>query len=554
MGIRAFLLVMILCLPWYAKAQSTQKTIDSLLAALPPAKDDTNKVRLLTEISRAYFQVDPVEGIKFGKYALELSQDLKYPFGEVISYNAIARCYAAQNDWSSALHYYSIALEKAEKLKLYKITGDQHLGISNIYARKREFDRSLSHIKLAQAAYDKDGVKNQQMVMNSFATVYTNKGEHTTALKYYWDGIAMEKADNAQPAVLATLYSNIGGNHLLLKNYDSGLYYLLKALEYNIATGNHISTTSNLNNISNLYTALANLKAAELPPGLRDRNENLAKALAYEQQALELTYKASLPYYRQGTYENFAYTYESMGDYKMALEYASLSYELRDSLWQMSKEREFARVEAEARFQKATDSLRYENLELKRKRGIRTSMIGIIVIAAIGCIAVINMQKQKHKQKRKMAEAERQRVEELAQQQLKDFTTHIQEKNELIEVITTEIEKLKLGDSGSAGIIDEAVLRELETSVLVTDEQWDRFKSSFDKIHSGYLSRLKNKLPDVTPAETRFIVLSKLNLSAKEMAGMLGVSSPAVRASKYRLMKKLGIEDDAVLDNLIQSI
>jgi DNA-binding CsgD family transcriptional regulator len=35
---------------------------------------------------------------------------------------------------------------------------------------------------------------------------------------------------------------------------------------------------------------------------------------------------------------------------------------------------------------------------------------------------------------------------------------------------------------------------------------------------------------------------------------MLGITPPAVRASKYRLMKKLGFEDDLQLDELIQRI
>ena len=102
--------------------------------------------------------------------------------------------------------------------------------------------------------------------------------------------------------------------------------------------------------------------------------------------------------------------------------------------------------------------------------------------------------------------------------------------------------------------VEYDLLHEMKQAILLTDEQWDDFKNNFEKIHKGYLARLREKVPDITPAETRFFVLSKLRLSNKEMAGMLGISTQAIRVMKHRLMKKLQIEEDADLDKMIQSI
>jgi DNA-binding CsgD family transcriptional regulator len=50
------------------------------------------------------------------------------------------------------------------------------------------------------------------------------------------------------------------------------------------------------------------------------------------------------------------------------------------------------------------------------------------------------------------------------------------------------------------------------------------------------------------------MVLAKLKLSNKEMAGMLGVSMQGVRNYKYRLRKKLNLPEDGDIDSLVDII
>ena len=68
------------------------------------------------------------------------------------------------------------------------------------------------------------------------------------------------------------------------------------------------------------------------------------------------------------------------------------------------------------------------------------------------------------------------------------------------------------------------------------------------------MQRLREKLPQLSPADTRYIVLSKLNLTSREMASMLGVRPDAIRLYRHRLRKKLQITDDKTLEELIRSI
>jgi DNA-binding CsgD family transcriptional regulator len=65
---------------------------------------------------------------------------------------------------------------------------------------------------------------------------------------------------------------------------------------------------------------------------------------------------------------------------------------------------------------------------------------------------------------------------------------------------------------------------------------------------------MRVKLPDLTPAETRLLVLTKLKLSNKEMGAMLGIGYDAIKKTRQRLRKKIDLPEEGGLDKLIAII
>lgn len=166
----------------------------------------------------------------------------------------------------------------------------------------------------------------------------------------------------------------------------------------------------------------------------------------------------------------------------------------------------------------------------------------------------VNRQKLKHKNKVIAVEAEKNKIAHLAKQQLEDFTKSIQEKNELLEQFKAEIEKYKALPCSNQIPEDESSLNALLNSVILTEDQWLSFQSLFDKVHTGYITRAKDKFKDLTAAELRFLVLSKLNLNYKEMAAIMGVSIDAARISKHRLLKKVQLPEGTDFESFVHSI
>ena len=97
-------------------------------------------------------------------------------------------------------------------------------------------------------------------------------------------------------------------------------------------------------------------------------------------------------------------------------------------------------------------------------------------------------------------------------------------------------------------------LNSLQESTILTDSDWDDFRKTFDTVHVGFLSRIKEKYPNLSPAELRYITLAKLEMSTKEMASILGIGVSSVRTAKSRLLKKLDLNSDDELVKIINTI
>ncbi len=125
-----------------------------------------------------------------------------------------------------------------------------------------------------------------------------------------------------------------------------------------------------------------------------------------------------------------------------------------------------------------------------------------------------------------------------AQKQLTDFTQKIHEKNELIVKFEIEIDALLLQTDNQVSE-KEKVLESLKQTIILTNEDWDSYKLLFDKVYPHFGNNLKAKYPTITPAELRYLMFSKLQLSNKEMSASLGISLEGVRNLKFRVKQKL---------------
>ncbi len=558
MGKRSLITVFIASLCLYGVAVHARDKADSLLAVLEKSEPDTNKVNLLNELSSVYFQQDPELSRQYGEQVLKLATELKYDMGMLRGNNLVGRCYAVQNNLPLALKHFQAALLIARKMKNPKYEGMLLSSISAVYSSNKDYDKALRHALEARRVNEQAGIKYMVNLMINIGYLYIVQDKYNEALPYYEEGLRQEKAYGSEETIgeLANLYLNLGGVYIRMGDYVATLENYFKAADILQRIGHTQHHTFAMADIGETYVRIAAGKSKKpLPDSLRDNNANLDKARYYLENALAAGEELGLMDIRSEVYSSLSELYALRKQYQKAYEYKNLQITLRDSLRNIDKEKEFAKIEAEFLVRKQTDSLHYLNVlkdkEIHEKKLQRNGGILLISFAGIISLLLINRQKLKHIQIRKIAEADKQRVEELAKLQLADFTKNIQQKNELIEKFSRELEKYKLSPHTNEQVEQERLLSLLQSSVILNDEQWINFQVLFNKVHAGYINRVKEKFPDLTTAEIRYILLAKLGLSNKEMAAMLGVSIDAVRVSKHRVLKKIQLPEDVSLEEAV---
>lgn len=195
------------------------------------------------------------------------------------------------------------------------------------------------------------------------------------------------------------------------------------------------------------------------------------------------------------------------------------------------------------------EGYRAEIKDIQSRKQINKLQRDILLIAvlAVMIVVVFSYRAQRKKYRRKQEEfAKTEKELATAARELADFAKHISEKNALIELLQEQQEQ--------QGNRSSEALQQLQQRTILTEEEWQHFRELFEKVHSGFLERLKEKLPGLTPAETRFIVLAKLGLSNKEMAATLGIGPDAIRQYRSRLRKKLDLGEDGSLEDLIAQV
>jgi hypothetical protein len=96
-------------------------------------------------------------------------------------------------------------------------------------------------------------------------------------------------------------------------------------------------------------------------------------------------------------------------------------------------------------------------------------------------------------------------------------------------------------------------MSELGRQTILTEEDWNGFRSLFEKIYPGFFIHIKDKFPDITLAELRMAALTRLRLTTRQIASILGISVDSVHKSRQRLRQRFQVGSEANLDELVQT-
>jgi len=150
---------------------------------------------------------------------------------------------------------------------------------------------------------------------------------------------------------------------------------------------------------------------------------------------------------------------------------------------------------------------------------------------------------------------ERQLEDELEyrNKQLTSHTLNILQKSELMEELASKLDKL-IAEHGENPYNELKKIKKFIDNSLQLEKDWDDFKLYFEQVHTSFYSKLSISHPNLTANELRHCALIRLNLSLTECAAILGISAESVKISRFRLRKKLELQNNQSLTEFIMGI
>lgn len=438
------------------------------------------------------------------------------------------------------------ALTLSEEVKDSFEIVESFLGKGIVRFLNKELEKAEEDVLLFHAFHvRKNNEKRVAYGLSLIGLLEYQKGNYKESIETNLEGYGIRKRLNDLKGQGESL-NNLALGYMGLKNWNQALQYLEQAVQVKTQANDLTQMTVILNNIGHCYSRLGKNQEA-----LNFFNKALRKGKENGQMGDVVN-----------SYKNIIKVKSILSDFEGALQYQTELLELKDSL--SAAERLEAIHELEVKYE--TEKKEGEIILLQQDKTIITNRwltlaLGLF-LAIIITVLIIDNQKRKHRQEKELLlkEDELQKAElknmsdmlDFNQNKLSLYTENLLKKNELVGQLESRL-KDTVDFSSPKSETDKKLVQDFSAVRILTDEDWTEFKTLFNRVHEGLLDRVLFSYKGLTLGEQRLFLLMKLGLSTKEIANILGVSPESIKKGRYRLKKKLEIDESTTLQDFVNS-
>ncbi|MCK0157564.1 tetratricopeptide repeat protein [Cellulophaga sp. F20128] len=482
------------------------------------------------------------EAIRITKETLKLIEeheedgDLKTKFIGA-QHNALANRYIEKGNFKIALIEAFKALEcfeaiqhKSRKADVIKQIGDIESGLEN-------HDSSITYFNQAIEIYKNLGEKIYlAYTYNSLGISYQNLKNYEKAKASYNLAITFAKEVEDKSA-LTNAYNNLAGLEIINKNYSIAKQLLIEAQK--------IAEEENLQlSLASAYEGLSQV-AYHL--------NTYAEALHKNNQAITLSKKNGTLPHLQGLYTFRSKILEALNQNKEAIFYLKASQKINDSLFSSNKTQQIEELKAIYETEKKEQQIKNQKKEIEllnvkgRVNNLQRLLLGFGLLLALIAVYAFYQRNKRNKMAKEQAELE----VEFKTKELTTRALHLAKKNEVLNDLKEKAKVLKADANADPGY---QMLIQTINFDLQDDNNWDNFSKYFEEVHKDFNSNAQQQFPNITSNDLRLMALIKMNLSSKEIANILNISSDGIKKSRQRLRKKMGIESNDSLEAIVIAI
>ncbi|MBS2210163.1 tetratricopeptide repeat protein [Carboxylicivirga mesophila] len=509
--------------------------LDSLNVQLNYAKQDSNKVKTLWELSDYYWADDLRQAYRYSEEALTLAKELKDDRLIAISYQKVGDALVFRGDKSNALKHYLAGLEIVERLNDETLLFTLYHNMGVLFDRLADYDQALSYYEKALYVYNNaadksDAMQSVHTLYNSMANIYDEKNDTATAIKYYQKALklATEKEDYQ---ALGTIYNNLGKVSLEAREWEVAYEYLTNSLKCRQKINDLNGMAKSYNNLATYYLML----------------NQTDDAYAAARQGLELAHRAGAMLTRLTALQNMSTIYENKGELDLALDTYKQYKALNDSLINESSIKKQTELQIKYEYEKEQKVKEAE----QQKRNFRYILvISVLLLGLIISILLYRLTQNRAKRVRLENENLEKDLEMRNQdivvkdKELASSVLYLLKKNELLNNVSERLLQIKKKMKAENHNAIQKIILDIQEGAK--EDMWEEFEIRFQQVHDDYFKKLKEHAPDLTPGEIKICTFLKLNMTSKEISAITRQSVKSIEVARTRIRKKMRLTNKEV--------
>lgn len=584
----ASILFLILCVATGVFAQRSK--IDSLRNIVSSASD-TTRIAALTSLAYEIVFSDPEEAQELANQAIDEAAQLEYAKGLLSGYRVLGISHDLRSEYVQAIDAYKKAMPIALQLNDPAQTASVQNVLGVAYYHLSQYNVALEYLLEALKLTEKAG--NPRYLANIFTNiglVYHDQNDLDKALDYYEKALVYgEQANDLR--MMGRVSNNIGIILNAKGLYDGARIYYEQSLEYKAKVNDEIGASATQQNLAVVYKNLGNLdKANELLQQSRKTKEEAGDLMGLIQvfdtqigiwikqkkfaEAMDLLKKSEEilaqinskePYIN--LFHRYKEYYYARGQYDISEKWQEKKDSIREVLFNETKSNQLATLQAVYELDKKETEIKLlqnerDNQALQRNIILILLIAGAVVVTIVGVWVYQRQRQQKAMfaaqqklhdaeiQNAQLRESELKRELEYKNRELTSYTINFVQKGQLFEELKENIASL-MNSAETDVAMKLNPLKKVVDSNYQIDKEWDDFKFRFEEVHTGFFEQLKAEYPELSNSDLRLCALLRLNMTMKESAKILGISTDSVKTSRYRLRKKLNLDRDENLTDFI---
>ncbi len=459
---------------------------------------------------------------------------------EAIAHLTLGSSHYYLGEYELAIEEYYKAYESGIEISDYSIQINSLSNVASAYMLLEKFEEVKGIYQEVQRL-----AKEQKMKLE-FAMGTLNLGVVESKLKNLSISkelmkealILFQEEENKYGEGLALL--NLGFVSLQAREYNDALLYNEKSLIIKERMNDQAGRVRLLNNNAIIYLELADWTKAK---NYATQAYNLSVAINRVEDikiALDTKYKI---YLRLNQYDSALYNYQQLD-------------KLTDSLMIVNNQAEISKILAAYEFDQVNKDINELSISLEESKSelvlykwiVIPILIILVILLLIGFVIYRNLQlkiTRRHEKLNAKTENVTDRLNHLVKEYERAQLELANKAEQLGEQEKIQVESLQQ--------ITSLVRGETLGENRIKDNFWVSFYIYFNALYPEFVSNLKGKYPLLTQSDIRICSLIRLNLETYDIAEALAISIDSLRKARYRIYKKMRLNSDKELVEVIFS-